>query len=100
MILGLQLSLEIIWEQFYEIFLLHIRSDILERVLEPLVMVHSKNVARYHEGIEDGVVFGASVVLAEQKVFAAQSRRALSAFHGIVVDQIFPVFSIALDAVP
>lgn len=52
--------------------LFHFRSDFLERMFKPSERIDAEGFARADKGIEDSVVLGAPVVLAEQVVFAAK----------------------------
>ena len=66
-----------------ELGVVHIEVDVLEGVFEPVVGVDAEVVAANNEGVEDSIVLCAAVVLAEEVVFAAQYRGALSLFYGV-----------------
>lgn len=78
----------------------HIEVNVLEGVFEPVVGVDAEVLAADNEGVEDSIVLCAAVVLAEEVVFAAQYRGALSLFYGVVVDVVVAVFGVAFYARP
>ncbi len=80
--------------------LLHFRSDFLERMFKPSERIYAEVFARADEGVEDSVVLGAPVVLAEQIVLAAKCGGALTLFDGIVVYKVMAVFGIPHDTGP
>lgn len=55
--------------------------QVVEHMDEPFLRVDAYDVAAPEEGVEDGVVDGAAVVLAEKVVLAAHRRRALVALQ-------------------
>ena len=74
--------------------------QVVEHMGEPFLRVDAYDVAALEEGVEDGVVDGAAVVLAEEVVLAAHRRRALVALHSVVVYPVDAVLGVAAQSRP
>lgn len=64
-----RLAFVVVGKEFCQVCLVHVGSYFFQGVFLPKVRIYAECGARYHEGVEDGVVLGAAVVLAEKIVF-------------------------------
>ena len=94
------LALVIVWKEFDKVGFVHVGAYSLQYVFQPLVRIDAECLARYHEGVKDGIVLGATVVLAEEVILAPENRWTLTLFDGIAVDVIVPVFGIPFHPRP
>lgn len=52
-------------EKLFKLFIIHVWPQSLKRIFQPQVIVNIEDVPARQERVEDGIVFGADVVLAE-----------------------------------
>ena len=90
----------VIWKHLYNLLRRGVVVQVFKDVCHPLQRVDADNHATFNQRVEDGIVNGTAVALAEQVVFASEHREALPAFDGVVVDAVASVKGVASQSRP